>query len=239
MKINLEALKALVEAGDASAIETHILNEALEKTDVYGVLEKGDIVAAAEINEAVKSELDSEKDKHHTKAFKKFETEKLPNLLNAAKEDVRKEFNKDETPEQKEIRDLKEAFIKEKEKNVRAEVRSKLLSLATGEEIGLDAAFISKHIDKFVPKSIQVNEAGEYDVEGIITTVKDELKGLSTDFGTVVSAQVEQKLKIAARDDLGGGVGAGQQKKESLGEKLAKQTNQKDAKEQQSKFFGQ
>lgn len=236
MKINIEQLKALVEAGDTSAIETHILNEALEKSDVYGVLEKGDIVAAAEINEAVKSELDSEKDKHHTKAFKKFETEKLPNLLNAAKENVRKEFNKDETPEQKEIRELKEAFTKEKEKNVRAEVRSKLLTLATGEEIGLDAAFISKHIDKFVPKSIQANENGEYDVESIVTAAKDELKGLSTDFGAVISTQVAEKLKTAARDDLGGGVN-GQQKQELLGEKLAKNNQHAQAKEKQSKFF--
>lgn len=237
MKINIEQLKALVEAGDTSAIETHILNEALEKSDVYGVLEKGDIVAAAEVNEAVKSELDSEKDKHHTKAFKKFETEKLPNLLNAAKEDVRKEFNKDETPEQKQIRELEERLNKEQEKNARSKVRSELLTLATGEEIGLDAAFISKHIDKFIPKSLQANENGEYDVESIVTGVKDELKGLSTDLGTVISAQVAEKMKTAARDDLGGGVGTGQQQPALLGEQLAKNNQHAQAKEKQSQFF--
>lgn len=236
MKIDVEELKALVEAGDTSAIEKHILNEALEKSDVYGVLEKGDIVAAAAVNAEVKSELDSEKDKHHTKAFTKFEAEKLPTLLSAAKEEVRKEFNKDETPEQKQIRELQEAFTKEKEKNVRAEVQSKILALATGEEIGLDAAFISKYIDKFVPKSIQANDDGEYDTESIVTALKDELKGLSTDLGTVVSAQVEQKLKTAARDDLGGGVG-GQQKQVSLGEQLAKNNQHAQAKEKQSQFF--
>ena len=46
MKINVEQLKTLVEAGDVSAIETHILNEALEKSDIYSALEKGDVVAA-------------------------------------------------------------------------------------------------------------------------------------------------------------------------------------------------
>lgn len=237
MKINMEQLKALVEAGDTSAIETHILNEALEKTDVYGVLEKGDIVAAAEANKDVLSDLDSIKDTHHQTALGTFKKKELPKLIDAAKEEVRKELNPDETPEQAKIRELEERLNKEQEKNVRAKVRSELLTLATGEEIGLDAAFISKHIDKFVPKSIQANEAGEYDVEGIVTAVKDELKGLSTDFGTVVSAQVEKKLKIAARDDLGGGVGGGQQQPTLLGEQLAKNNQHAQAKEKQSQFF--
>jgi len=115
-------------------------------------------------------------------------------------------------------------------------VRSELLTLATSDEIGLDPAFITKHIDKFVPKSIQANENGEYDVESIVTGAKDELKGLSTDFGAVISTQVAEKLKTAARDDLGGGVG-GQQKQELLGEKLAKNNQHAQAKEKQSKFF--
>lgn len=237
MKINLEALKALVEAGDTSAIEQHILNEALEKTDVYGVLEKGDIVAAAETNKEVLSELDSLKDTHHTKAMSKFEKEKLPNLLNAAKDEVRKELNPEETPEQAKIRELEDRLNKEQLQRTRAELKSKVVELATGEEIGLDSAFVTKHIDKFIPTTFEVNEEGAIDTESVLTAIKGDLTGLSTDFKSVISAQVEEAMKGTARKDVGGGTGGGQQQKESLGEKLAKQTQQKDAKEKQDKFF--
>ncbi|CAM5191415.1 hypothetical protein LSPH26S_05519 [Lysinibacillus sphaericus] len=68
MKINLDKLKELVEAGDVSAIEKHVLEESLEK---------GDLSLAVKANKDVKSEFESERDKYHSKAL---ETWKNPTI---------------------------------------------------------------------------------------------------------------------------------------------------------------
>lgn len=227
MKIDLEQLKTLAEAGDVSAIQAHI----------FASLEKGDVLAAAEANNEVLSEVDSLKDKHHQKALETFKKNDVPKLIEAAKDEVRKEINPQETPEQKQIRELQEAFNKEKQKSARAELRTQLLQLATNEEIGLDSAFINKHIDKFVPKSFDLNEDGEIDLTAVVESVKGELTGLATDFKTVVSAQVEETMKGVARNDLGGGVAGAAGKEETLGERLAKQNQHSEAKEKQNQFF--
>ena len=227
MKIDLEQFKTLAEAGDVSAIQAHI----------FANLEKGDVLAAAEANNEVLSEVDSLKDKHHQKALETFKKNDVPKLIEAAKDEVRKEINPQETPEQKQIRELQEAFNKEKQKSARAELRTQLLQLATNEEIGLDSAFINKHIDKFVPKSFDLNEDGEIDLTAVVESVKGELTGLATDFKTVVSAQVEETMKGVARNDLGGGVAGAAGKEETLGERLAKQNQHSEAKEKQNQFF--
>lgn len=227
MKINVEELKTLVEAGDVSAIQAHI----------FANLEKGDVSAAVETNADVKSDVDSIKDTHHNTALNTFKEKTLPGLIQAAVDVKVKELNPDETPEQKQIRELTEMFAKEKQKSARAEIRAKLVEIATGEEIGLDAAFIAKHIDKYVPVSFEVGEDGEINTLAIIENVKTDLTGLATDFKAVVSAQVEQIMKGTARSDIGGGAGSETETEMTLGEKLAVQNQHAGAKEKQSQFF--
>ena len=63
----------------------------------------------------------------------KFTTEKLPGLIEAEREKILKEFNPDETPEQKEIRELKEwkqlQVKRDAENDVKATLRSKAVEL--------------------------------------------------------------------------------------------------------------
>ena len=227
MKINVEELKVLTEAGDESALQAHI----------FASLEKGDVIAAAEANNEVLSEVDSLKDKHHQKALETFKKNEVPKLIKSAVDEKVKELNPTETPEQQQIRELQELFNKEKQKSARAEVRSKLIEVATSAEVGLDAVFVAKHIDKFVPRSFEINEDGEIDVTTVVESVKQELTGLSSDFKTVVSKQVEETMKGVAGDFPGGGLSGGQQEKKPLGAELAERSNHTDAKEKQQAFF--
>lgn len=228
MKIDLEQFKTLAEAGDVSAIQAHI----------FASLEKGDVVAAAEANKEILSEVDSIKDTHHQTALETFKKKQLPNLIQTAVDEKVKELNPQETPEQLKIRDLEERFNKEKQKSARSDLRLQLITLATSDEIGLDSAFVNKHIDRFIPKSFELGEDGEIDLTTVIESVKGELTGLATDFKTVVSAQVQETMKGAARNDLGGGVAGAAGKEETLGERLAKQNQHSEAKEKQNLFFG-
>lgn len=175
MKIDLEQLKTLVEAGDTSAIEKHIKTE---------VLEKGDIKAAAETNPLVKSELDSLNDQHHVKALNTWKE----NNLNALIEEEVKKRNPDETPEQKRIRELEEKLEKQEKESARAALREKAIKHAT--EKGYDAKFATKYVDRFLA-----------DDETSTQAVLDEFK---SDFDAFVQAQVEEKLKGSKRAPGGG-----------------------------------
>lgn len=227
MKINVEELKTLVEAGDESALQDHI----------FASLEKGDVKAAAEANKDILSEVDSIKDTHHQKALETFKKNEVPKLIKAAVDDKVKELNPEETPEQKQIRDLQELFNKEKQKSARAEARSKLIEIATSKEVGLDAVFVAKHIDKFVPGSFEIGEDGEIDVTTVVEAVKTELTGLSADFKTIVDKQVEETMKGVAIDGVGGGIGQQQQGEKLLGAELAKRNSHTGAKERLDKLF--
>lgn len=237
MKINVEQLKTLVEAGDVSAIETHILNEALEKSDIYSALEKGDVVAAAEANKDVLSELDSLKDTHHQKALEKFKKNDVPKLIKDAEDAVRKELAPEETPEQKRIRELEEAFKAEKQKSAHAQIRSKLVELASSEGIELDAAFVNKHIDRFIPSTFEVDEHGEIVVQAVIDAVKVELTGFATDYKAGIAKEVETAMKGTARKDIGG-VGGGEQTQRSFAQQLAQDIKaQQETKSQGTDIF--
>lgn len=224
MKINIEELKQLVEAGDTTAIAQHVLKS----------LEKGDVKAATEVNTEVLSEVDSLKDTHYNTAFNTFKQDKLPLLLEKAKDEVRKELAPNETPEQIQIRELQAQIKQEKQTRVRAEVLAKALELATGEEIGLDATFAQKHIGKYIPAEFKVAENGEVDVESVLNDVKTGLTDLSTDLKTFVSTSVEKAMVGATRNPVPGTPGT--PKIESVGERLAKNSIQAQG-TQESKFF--
>lgn len=206
MKINLEELKALVEAGDTSAIEQHIKAE---------VLEKGDIKAAAEANPLVNSELDSLKDTHHSVAL---ETWKKNHLQTLIEEEVTKR-NPQETPEQKEIRELKERLDAKEKAEQRSKLREKAIEFATNK--GYDIKFATKYVDRFLG-----------DDESTTQATLDEFK---TDFDAIVQVQVEEKLKGSQRNP-GGGQGNGGTDL-SVGAKIAQQQT-KNIEEQQKAFFG-
>lgn len=175
MKFDLEQLKSLVEAGDKSALEQHILTQ---------VLEKGDISAAAKANTFVNSELDSLKDTHHTTAL---ETWKRNHLQTLIEEEVSKR-NPQETPEQKRIRELEEKLEKQTKDAERNALKEKALAYMT--EKGYDGKFATKYVERFLA-----------DDETGTTATLDEFK---TDFDAIVQAQVEEKLKGSNRNPGGG-----------------------------------
>lgn len=205
MQVNFETLKTLVEAGDKSAFEKHIFES----------LEKGDVVVAASNNALVKSELDSEKDKHHNTALETWKTNQLPTLID---EEVSKR-NPQETPEQKRIRELEEKLANQEKENARKTLRENAVKYATGN--GHDVTFATKWIDKLLG-----------DDETATNATLDDFK---TDFDALVQAQVEDKLKGANRNP-GGGSGGGTDL--STGARVAQQNQNKNAEEQQKKFFG-
>lgn len=175
MQVNIYELKTLIEAGDKSAIEQHILKS----------LEKGDIVSAAAVNTQVKSELDSEKGKHESVALQTWKENNLQTLIDEAV----KASNPSETPEQKEIRELKERIEKSEKDAARSALKAKALEHATKE--GLPSAFATKHIERFLG-----------DDETITTSTLNELK---SDLDALVQAGVEEKLKGSKRDPRSGG----------------------------------
>ena len=205
MQVNFETLKTLVEAGDKSAFEKHIFES----------LEKGDVVTAASHNALVKSELDSEKDKHHNTALETWKTNNLQTLI---EEEVSKR-NPQETPEQKTIRELKERLDQKEKSEQRAALKEAALTYATDK--GYDAKFATKWIDRLLGED-----------ETVTNTTLDNFK---TDLDAIVQAQVEEKLKGANRNP-GGGSGGGTDL--STGARVAQQNQNKNAEEQQKAFFG-
>ncbi|WP_193768944.1 DUF4355 domain-containing protein [Metasolibacillus meyeri] len=205
MKVNFEQLKALVEAGDKAALEKHI----------YESLEKGDLTTAATSNAAVKSELDSEKDKHHNTALDTWKANNLQGLIDA---EVAK-HNPEETPEQKRIRELEEKLQQNELKEQRAAAKEKAIAYMT--EKGYDAAFAAKYADKFL------------DADEITTNAF--LDNFKTDFDAFVQASVEERMKGAARNP-GGGAGSGGSE-QSFGARLAESTNTQQNQEALNHYF--
>lgn len=167
MKINLDKLKELVEAGDVTAIEKHVLEESLEK---------GDLTLAVKTNRDVKSDFESERDKHHTKAL---ETWKSNNLEALIEEEVSKR-NPQKTPEQIEIEKLRKEIEDERKGRERETLKTKAIEYAT--EQGLPTKFIERFLADD-EESTKVT-LGEYKAE----------------LDTFVQAQVDAKFKESGRD---------------------------------------
>jgi len=178
MIIDLDQLKTLVEAGDKTALETHI----------YKALEKGDVSKALATNAAVKSDLDSEKDKHHNTALETWKSNNLQGLI----DDAVKQANPTETPEQKRIRELEEKIANGEKSAQRAQLKSKALEFAT--ENGLPPKFSSKYIERFLG-----------DDETTTTATLSELKA---DLESVIQEGVDSKFKDNGRTPPPGGSGS-------------------------------
>ena len=191
MKFDLEQLKSLVEAGDKSVLEQHILTQ---------VLEKGDISAAAKANALVNSELDSLKDTHSTSVLETWKTNHLQKLVD---DEVAKR-NPQETPEQKEIRELKERLDAKEKAEQRSALKEKALAYAT--EKGYDGKFATKWIDRLLAED-----------ETATNTTLDEFKA---DFDAFVTTTVEETLKGSKRHPGGGNPS----ETKSYGEQLAEKS---------------
>ncbi|WP_084245222.1 capsid assembly scaffolding protein Gp46 family protein [Planomicrobium okeanokoites] len=175
MKINMDKLKELVEAGDNSALEKH----------VYESLERGDLSAAAAANKDVLSDLDSAKDTHHKTALDTWKTKNLTALVD---EEVKKRNPPEETPEQKRIRELEEKIENGEKATQRAELKNKAMAYAT--EHKLPSQFASKYIERFLG-----------DDESATTATLAELK---TDLDGLILEAVNQKFKDGGRDPKSG-----------------------------------
>lgn len=165
MIIDLDQLKTLVEAGDKTALETHI----------YKALEKGDVSKAITANAAVKSDLDSEKDKHHNTALETWKSNNLQGLI----DDAVKKANPTETPEQKRIRELEEKIANNEKKEKLTALKEKALEHVSNN--GLPMKFATKYINRFLE-----------DDENLTATALDELK---SDLDAIVAEQVDAKFR--------------------------------------------
>lgn len=179
MIIDLGQLKTLVEAGDKTALETHI----------YKALEKGDVSKAITANAAVKSDLDSEKDKHHNTALETWKTNNLQGLI----DDAVKAANPTETPEQKRIRELEEKISNNEKKEKLNALKEKAMEHVSSN--GLPLKFATKYINRFLE-----------DDENLTATALDELK---SDLDAIVAEQVDAKFKENGGTPPPGGSGSG------------------------------
>ena len=148
MKINLDRLKELVESGDVTAVEKHVLEESLEK---------GDLSLAVKTNKDVKSEFESERDKYHTKALETWKSNNLETLI----EDEVNKRNPQKTPEQIEIEKLRKEIEDERKGREREALKTKAIEYAT--EQGLPTKFI-EHFLADDEESTKVT-LGEYKAE--------------------------------------------------------------------------
>lgn len=124
MKINLEELKRLVEAGDETALTNHIFTS----------MEKGDLKSVAATNKDVKSELDSAKDTHHSTALETWKNNNLNTLI----EEEMKKRNPDKTPEQLELEKLRKEIEDEKKARSRQELSNKAIKIANEKKLPVD-----------------------------------------------------------------------------------------------------
>jgi hypothetical protein len=189
MNLDFDQLKTLVEAGDKSVFAQHI----------YNVLEKGDILTAATTNTTVKSELDSEKDKHYNTALETWKTNNLSKIID---DEVAKR-NPTETPEQKMIAELQKKF----EDSENGRKREALMNVALGVAT-----------EKGLPKGILDKLLGDDE-----TATLANIEAFATEYNTTVQAAVEAKFKTGGREP-----GKGDDKAESGAALFAKQANEQE-----------
>lgn len=171
MKVKFEELKTLIEAGDEKAFAQHIFNS----------LEKGDLSAAVVANSAVKSDFDSEKDKHHGTALETWKANSLESLVEA---EVKK-LNPDKSPAEIEVDKLRKEIEDERKGRTRETLKNKALEIAA---------------DKGLPKGVLDFFIGE-DEE----TTLANLTALETEVTAAVQAGVDAKFKASGRDINQGG----------------------------------
>lgn len=205
MKVNFEELKLLVETGDEKAFTQHIFNS----------LEKGDVSAAVATNASVKSELDSEKDKHHGTALETWKA----NNLNTLVEDELKKRNPDKSPAELELEKLRKQFEDSENARNREALKNKALEVAS---------------EKGLPKGVLDFFIGDNEENTLanLTTFEQEIK-------TAIQAGVDAKFKLNGRNPLGGS-GGGKGNAGDFGKELASTgaTNEKQV-EAEKHYFGE
>jgi hypothetical protein len=111
--------------------------QALEGLDPFkGIQDAEGAVDFIRSNEKLKRGYDKIAQQAVESHKRKFEEEKLPELRNAWKDEVRRELNPEETPEQKRLRELEEQLRQRDEKERRYQLKDKLRAKA--KELGFD-----------------------------------------------------------------------------------------------------
>lgn len=186
MKINFEELKTLVEAGDEKAFTQHIFNS----------LEKGDMSAAVATNASIKSELDSEKDKHHSTALDTWKSNNLDSLV----EEELKKRNPDKSPAELELEKLRKQFEDSEKARTREALKNKALEVAS---------------EKGLPKGVL-----DFFIADNEENTLANLSTLETEVQAAIQAGVDAKFKANGRTPLGG-AGNGKDKPGDFGKELA------------------
>lgn len=110
---------------------------------------KDEALTFMERNTAFRSALDFETTRRAEKAIETFKEKRLPDLLKENEEKVRAEISPNDTPEQKEIRELKEwqqnQLKKEKQYEQKAMLRNKAKELAEQEGVQFDPLRAEKY----------------------------------------------------------------------------------------------
>lgn len=173
MKIDFEQLKTLVESGDKTTLEAHI----------YKALEKEDVALVQSVNADVRSVIDAEKDKHHSKALDTWKTNNLDTLVDA---EVAKR-----NPAKSPVEIQLEALQKKYDDSEKAGKREKLMNKAIvqANEKGLPVDLL----DYFVSDDEEVTTANLAKLEEV--------------YAKSVQASVEGKFKENGREIDKGGSG--------------------------------
>ncbi|GGA31137.1 capsid assembly scaffolding protein Gp46 family protein [Psychrobacillus lasiicapitis] len=159
-------------------LDTHKDSAEVKAYYKSNVLTADNVKTFLETSEA-KKVLQPKLDAHFTKSLETWKTNNLDSLI---EEEVKKR-NPDETPEQKRIRELEEKLQSQEKESKLSKLKETALKHATKQ--GLDSAFASKYIERFIG-----------DDETATTTLLDELK---TDLDGLVNTQVDARFKENGR----------------------------------------
>lgn len=174
LKIDIEQLKTLVESGDKAALESHI----------YKALEKEDVALVQSVNADVRSVIDAEKDRHHSKALDTWKANNLDTLVDA---EVKK-LNPDKSPAEIELEKLKKQFEDSEKARNREKQMNQAIKTATDKGLPIDL------LDYFVSDDEEKTTAN--------------LSKLEEVYNKAVQASVDGKFKESGRDVNSGGSGS-------------------------------
>lgn len=204
MKYDLEKLKSLVESGDKASLNDYL----------YKAIEKEDVALVQKVNTDVRSEIDSIKDTHHTKAL---ETWKSNNLQALIDEEVKK-LNPEQTDEQKRIAALEKEIAETKAAAVRDKLTAEYTRLATNDKIPVGLLDLVIGSDE--------------------ESTKANYTKLVETYNKALQVAVEEKFKAGGRNP-GAGSGSGKDDEGAFGKELAAgKTDTKTIVEAQQNYFG-
>ena len=165
---DLEVMKQLIESGDKSSLELHILKN---------VLTKGDMTAAAKVNPSI----ESEKDSMFNGYLETWKTNNLETLVQGRVEEQVKQLNPQKSPAEIEVENLRREIEQERLGRTREGLKAKALGKLSESGLTLD----EKLLERLIGDDEETTVGNLELLTGLVTNAKQAaLDGFYKDNGT-------------------------------------------------------